>query len=95
VNKALAKAKDSTPQPIDYRDELMKFTDALDALENPKVDAKTKNMFLKNIIDRIEYERPQTVRITKENAKEYNVDTSKGIQWYTPPYKISMKLKYR
>jgi hypothetical protein len=95
VTKALDKAKGSMPKPVDYREEMMKFTDALDALEDPKVDAKTKNQFLKNIIDRIEYERPQTVRITKENAKEYNVDTSKGMQWYTPPYKISMKLKYK
>ena len=94
INKALAKAKDSIPQPIDYRDELMKFTDALDALENPKVDAKAKNQYLRNIIDKIEYERGETVRITKENAEEYGVDTSKGMQWYTPPYKIKLKLKY-
>jgi hypothetical protein len=95
VNKALAKAKDSMPKPVDYRDEMMKFTDALDALESFDVDAKTKNQFLKNIIDRIEYERPETVRITKENAAKYNVDTSKGMQWYTPPYKIKLKLKYK
>lgn len=94
VNKALSKAKDSIPQPIDYKDELLKFTDALNALEDPEVDAKVKNQYLKNIIDKIEYERGPTVRITKENAKEYNVDTSKGMQWYTPPYKIKLKLKY-
>lgn len=95
INKALDKAKDSVPKQVDYKDEMLKFTDALDALENPKVDAKTKNQFLKNIIDRIEYERPETIRITKANAEKYNIDTSKGMQWYTPPYKISMKLKYR
>lgn len=94
VNKALEKAKDSIPQPIDYRDELMKFTDALSALEDPTVDAKVKNQYLKNIIDKIEYERGSTVRITKENAKEYNVDTSKGLKWHTPPYAIKLKLKY-
>lgn len=94
VNKALCKAKDSMPQPIDYKDELLKFTDALKALENPEVPAKVKNQYLRNIIDKIEYERGPTVRITKENAKEYNVDTSKGLQWYTPPYKIKLKLKY-
>ena len=95
IKKALAKAKGSMPKPIDYKEELLKFTDALAALEDPEVDAKVKNRFLKNIIDRIEYERGSTVRITKENAKEYNVDTSKGMQWYTPPYEIKMKLKYR
>lgn len=95
VNKALCKAKDSMPKAVDYRDELLKFTDALEYLENPFVDAKVKNQYLKNIIDKIEYERGETVRITKENAKEYGIDTSKGLKWYTPPYKIKLKLKYR
>lgn len=94
VNKALGKAKDSIPQPIDYKDELLKFTDALNALEDPEVPAKIKNQYLKNIIDKIEYERGETVRITKENAKKYNIDTSKGLQWYTPPYTVKLKLKY-
>lgn len=95
VQKALAKAKGSMPKQIDYREEMMKFEDALDALEDPEVDAKAKNQFLKNIIDKIEYERGTTVRITKENSKEYGIDTSKGLKWYTPPYEIKMKLKYR
>lgn len=95
VQKALAKAKGSMPKQVDYREEMLKFEDALDALEDPDVDAKVKNQFLKNIIDRIEYKRGSTVRITKENCKEYGVDTSKGLKWYTPPYEIKMKLKYK
>ena len=95
VNKALCKAKDSVPKQVDYKDELLKFTDALNALEDPEIPAKIKNQYLKNIIDKIVYERGETVRITSENAKRYNVDTSKGLQWYTPPYKIKLKLKYR
>ena len=94
VQKALAKAKGSMPKQVDYREEMMKFEDALDALEDPDVDAKAKNQYLKNIIDKIVYERGVTVRITKENAKEYGIDTSKGLKWYTPPYEIKMKLKY-
>ena len=80
---------------IDYKDELLKFTDALNALKDPNVDAKIKNKYLKNIIDKIEYERSSTVRITKHNSEYYGVDTSKGLQWYTPPYKIKLKLKYK
>ena len=95
IKKSLAKAKGSMPKPIDYREEKQKFEDAIDALEDPEVDAKAKNQFLKNIIDKIEYERGSTVRITKANAAEYNIDTSKGMQWYTPPYRIKMKLKYK
>lgn len=93
VNKALEKAKDSIPKHIDYRDELVKTTDALLALEDPDMDAKITNQYLKDIIEKIEYERPPIVRITKENAKDYGLNTSKGIQWYTPPYKIDIKLK--
>lgn len=95
IQKALAKAKDSIPKQVDYKEELLKFEDALDALEDPDVDAKLKNQYLKNIIDKIEYERRSTVRITKANASEYGFDTLKGVQWYTPPYKIKLKLKYK
>ena len=95
IQKALSKAKGSMPKQVDYREEMLKFEDALDALEDPEVDAKIKNQFLKNIIDKIEYERGSTVRITKENSKEYGIDTSKGLKWYTPPYEIKMKLKYK
>lgn len=95
IQKALEKAKDSMPKQVDYKDEMRKFEDALDALEDPDVDAKVKNQFLKNIIDKIEYTRSSTVRITKHNAEYYGVDTSKGLKWYTPPYTIKMKLKYK
>ena len=93
INKALAKAKDSIPKYVNYREELVKTTDALKVLEDENLDAKTKNQYLKMIIEKIEYERDSIVKITKANAKEYNTDTSKGIQHYTPPYKIRIKLK--
>lgn len=95
VQKALTKAKGSMPKQVDYKEEMLKFKDALNALEDPSVDAKIKNQFLKNIIKKIEFERGPTVRITKENADKYAVVTSKGMQYYTPPYKIKMKLKYK
>lgn len=94
INKALCKAKESIPTPIDYKDQILKFTDALNALEDPNVSAKTKNQYLKNIIDRIEYERGTTVRITKDNYEKYMDDTKKGLQYHVPMYKIKLKLKY-
>lgn len=94
VNKALCKAKESLPKHIDYKEEKMKFTDALKALEDPNVDAKIKNQYLKNIIEKIEYERSETVRITKSNHNEYKTEIEKGLQYHTPPYKIKLKLKY-
>lgn len=95
VQKALSKAKGSMPKQIDYKEEILKFKNALDALENPTVDAKIKNQFLKDIIDKVEFERGPTIRITKDNADKYAMITAKGMQYYTPPYKIKMKLKYK
>lgn len=93
VNKALDKAKDSAPKHIDYRDELIKTKDALRILEDPEIDAKTKNQYLKTVISKMVYERDQIVLITKENAEKYNVQLTKGTKYHTPPYKISIELK--
>ena len=93
INKALCKAYESVPKPVDYKTKTLKFADALSALEDPEVSAKTKNQYLKDIIERIEYERPAPIRITKENADKYNTTTSKGMKFHVEPYKINMTLK--
>ena len=93
INKALSKAKDSVPKHIDYREELVKTTDALMALEDSDLDAKIANQYLKSIIERIEYERPQIVRISKKNAEIYEADIAKGLQYHIAPYTIRVKLK--
>ena len=95
ANRALAKAKakDSIPKHIDYKNELIKITDALRMLKDENIDAKTKNQYLKDIIEKIKYERGEIVRISKENAKLYETDTSKGLQYRIHPYKIRIKLK--
>ncbi len=93
VNKALCKAKDSTPQIIDYKDRIVKFTDALKALEDPNVPAKITNQYLKDIIERIEYERPPIVQISKKNADQYSEDVAKGLRYHFEPYEIRIKLK--
>ena len=93
INKALSKAKDSVPKHINYREELVKTTDALMALEDSDLDAKIANQYLKSIIERIEYERPQIVRISKKNAEIYEADIAKGLQYHIAPYTIRVKLK--
>jgi hypothetical protein len=81
------------PKPVDYKTKVLKFADALAALEDPTVSGKIKNEYLKDIIERIDYERPAPVRITKENASKYNTTTSKGMKFYNEPYKIKITLK--
>lgn len=93
VNKALAKAKDSAPKHVNYRDELVKTKDALRILEDVSLDAKTKNQYLKTVISKMVYERDPIVQITKENAEKYNMQASKGTKYYNPPCKITIELK--
>ena len=93
INKALCKAYESVPQPVDYKTRILKFADALAALEDPDVSAKIKNQYLKDIIERIDYERPAPIRITKENAEKYNTTTAKGMKFHVEPYKINITLK--
>lgn len=93
VKDALCKAKESIPDPVDYKEKIVKFSDALKALKDPEISAKIKNQYLKDIIERIDYERPPLIRITKENAAKYNTTTSKGMKFHSEPYKISIKIK--
>lgn len=93
VNKALEKARDSMPKHVDYRDELIKTKDALRTLEDVELDAKTKNQYLKAVISKMVYERDSNVRISKENSEQYGFEISKGLRYYTPPYKITIELK--
>lgn len=93
IKEALCKAKDSIPVKIDYKDQIVKFTDALAALKDPDIPADIKNQYLKNIIEYIEYERGESVKITKDNYTEYNLPKPTGIQYYKPSFKINIKLK--
>jgi len=85
INTALCKAYESIPKTIDYNDKIIKFTDALEALEDPDISAKNKNQYLRDIIERIDYERPQ-ITILKNTKK-------KGIHFNMEPYKIKITLK--
>lgn len=93
VRSALCKAYESIPKPVDYKAKILKFKDALAALKDPNVSASIKNQYLKDIIERMDYDRPAPVRISKENAAKYNTTTSKGMKFHTEPYTIKITLK--
>lgn len=93
VRSALCKAYESSPKPVDYKEKVLKFTDALKALEDPEISAKIKNQYLKDIIERIDYSRSPNIRITKKNAHLYETEMKKGLQYHTEPYKIKITLR--
>lgn len=92
VKQALCDAQDSIPEPVDYKDKIMRFTTAIEYLQDPNVPAKITNRYLKDIIDRIDYERPPAIRIPKDQRHLYP-DVPKGERWYMAPYKIKIHLK--
>ena len=57
VTKALETARATVPTVEDYQEKIMRFTDAVNAIDNPKVSAQLKNKLLKACIERIEYKR--------------------------------------
>ena len=97
INDALCKAKDSVPNPIDYREQIIKFTDTIHKLEDPTLDAATKNRHLREIVERIEYYRPPNVKLTKENRHLYGYDENnspgKGLKYHREPYEIHITIK--
>lgn len=94
VQKALSKAEKSLPKPVDYKERIIKFSEALEMLDDDTIPAKIKNQYLKDIIDRIDYDRPPSIKITNENKHEYGYKRlSRKDVFHTPAYKMTIKLK--
>ena len=60
VTKMLNKTLESIPAPVDYKSKILKFTDAVNALKDPNINAKIKNRYLREIIDKIIIDREST-----------------------------------
>ena len=97
VTNALCKAQDTVPNPIDYREQIIKFTDTIEKLEDPNLDATTKNRHLRDIVERIEYYRPPNVKLTKANRHLYGYEDGtgpgKGLKYHREPYEIHITIK--
>ena len=102
VQQALCAAYESMPEPVDYEEKVKMFKDALEALQNPEVDAATKNRLLKACIERIDYSREKPQRIKSQQVRYYDKELKKtrcksplntGGNWTNPPIEIDVKLK--
>ena len=94
VRKSLCKAKESMPKQVNYKDKIIKFTDAVNALEDPNKSVKIKNQYLTDIIERIEIHRPPAIKITNENKHRLGYEKlNRSDMFHTEPYTIRIKLK--
>lgn len=69
IKKALCEAYESMPEPVNYKEKISTFTGVLNALDDPTLTPKIKNQYLKDIIKRIDYERPFTKAPYKINIE--------------------------
>ena len=91
IQQALCKAQNSMPEPIDYKEKLCRFRDALDALKDDSVPAEEKNRLLKACIEKIVYSRDELVRLKDENGNYLKGE--RGGTWNNPPMKIDVTLR--
>ena len=91
VREALCNAYESMPEPVDYEEKICMFTDALEALKDPKIEPIVKNELLKVCIERIDYyrERPTRSKPAKGNGTFPMIAT----QWNNPPIELDIKLR--
>lgn len=66
IKKQMDELEDSIPEKDEYREKIMKLSDALDSLLDETLDADIKNEYLKQIVDTIEFSR--------ENNTEFILD---------------------
>lgn len=90
VQQALCKAYESMPEPVNYEENLARFSDALAALKNPEADIVLKNELLKACIERIEYHRERPERISLKGKGTFPMTATK---WTNPPIELDVKLK--
>ena len=94
INEALCEAKESIPEPVDYKELSVKFTETLNMLKDPTIDASIKNMHLKDIIEKIEYYRPPNVKVTNANKEQLGyTKIGRKNMFHSEPFEISITIK--
>lgn len=102
VRQALCKAYEAMPEPVNYEEKITQFSEALNALKDPNIDAATKNRLLKACIERIEYHRDTPQRIKSQQVRFYDPEQkrtryksplSTGGNWTSPEIVLDVKLK--
>ena len=92
LENAIETARNNAPEHNDYRGVIVSLHEAIDALSDDNVSASTKNMLLKNVVDKIEYRRPKAIRMTVEEANAKGVKLQGG--WYCPNFELDITLKF-
>lgn len=86
IKRALREACTEMEEAVDCEEKTKRFKDALDALQDPNLDAAKKNLLLKSCIARIEYTKEPTERLKGKGARERG-------GWQSSDFMIDIKFK--
>ena len=99
VKEAMCNARKSAPDPINYEEKLHLFTEALEALLDPKEDAEKKNRLLKACIEKITYNREAPYRTPSQQVLYYDKEKKRtrhkspletGGNWTVSPIELDI-----
>ena len=96
VQKALAIARASMPDPSACENRIARFSDAVEALNDPDIPEELKNRYLKDVFEKIIYYRESPVRVTRRNYRDYGMniqDLKTGGNWYAPPFEVDVTFR--
>lgn len=66
IKKQMEELESSIPEKEDYQEKILKLSEALDSLEDRTLDAEVQNLYLKAIVEKIEFSR--------DNSNEFILD---------------------
>lgn len=93
TQQALSNAYNTAPKAIDYTERIARFSDALNALKDPNIDAQNKNRLLKACIERIDYQREKPQRERRLPGERKGARLPSGGSWTSPPILLDIKLR--
>lgn len=102
LQEGLCTAKKAMPAPVDYEEKLVRFREALAALNDPEIDAQRTNALLKQCIERIDYHREKAVRIPSQQVSYYDPELKRtrnksplktGGNWSAPEIHLDFALR--
>lgn len=93
TKNALCSAYDSMPVQVDFEEKIATFKNALESLKSDDVPAELKNKYLREIIEKITYEREKPIMLTKELAEKLGVPYPHKLCYHHFPITLNITLR--
>lgn len=93
LQRSLEIAYSSMPTQIDYEEKIVKLTEALNALNDPDIEASVKNKLLKACIEKITYSRDKPEILKRPENEKKGTTLRVGANWSDTPIVLDVKLK--